>query len=941
VSSEPAPELSLALAQLAASDAASSADVDSLASARLLDDPESVWLVEQGRLDLFAVELHEGRAAGARRFLWSAEAPSVVFGLPVASVQGPETEDRRPKTEDRRQFGLLAAGATGVRVRRVPLDAVRALAARPDTARTASALVDTFIARTSALIGRAVESPLVSPPDIAADADVSAGAGGSAGGAFSDGVAWGALARCSTGLTDWIGSQAIALEARERGRLTRKAGAERQMVASGVASLAATLASGEGVPVAEADGDALLAACRAVGTRARIEFQQPPAWETERRVHDPLAAICRASRVRHRRVALRGDWWRSNNGPLLGYIAEGERPVALLPSGHHSYDLFDPALGERTPVDRAASDTLDPFAVEFYRPSPDRPIGLVDLGRMALAEARGDIARLLLAALAGSLLGLVLPIATGQVFSEIIPMAVPANIVPLLATLVAFTLASTFFDLTHAMALIRIEGRTNTALQSMIVDRLLALPVPFFRAYSVGDLAMRAGAVNAARSLLSGAVLSTLLEGAFSIVSVGLLFYYSPTLAFVALGVLAVSIAFTTVFAVLTIRVERRRQAVEGTVAGLVFEMIGGLAKLRVAGAERRAFAVWARLFREQSQLAFRVGMYGNQVAVFNDILPVVARLALLGTAGSLLASGTSLDTGSFVAFNAAFGSFIASGVQLSGTLINSLNIIPIMERAQPILGATLETTGARPDPGELTGRIEVSHVSFRYKADGAAILRDVSVRAAAGEFIALVGPSGSGKSTLLRLLLGFEAPESGGIYFDEQDLGLLDLSAVRSQMGVVMQTSRLLAGDLFRNIVGSAPLTVNDAWEAAAMSGLADDIRAMPMGMNTMVSEGGSTLSGGQRQRLLIARALVRRPRIVLFDEATSALDNQTQQIVSHSLEHMKATRIVIAHRLSTVRNADRIFVMEAGTIVQQGSYDELAAAPGVFARMIARQLI
>jgi ABC-type bacteriocin/lantibiotic exporter with double-glycine peptidase domain len=404
---------------------------------------------------------------------------------------------------------------------------------------------------------------------------------------------------------------------------------------------------------------------------------------------------------------------------------------------------------------------------------------------------------------------------------------------------------------------------------------------------------------------------------------------------------LVVSVGFTSAFAVATLRVERRRQAVEGEVAGLVFEIIGGLAKLRVAGAERRAFAVWTRRFREERDLAFRVGVYENFVAVFNDVLPLVGMLALLGTTGYLITRGTALNTGDFVAFNAAFGSFFASGIMLSDTLIHSLNLVPLMERARPILQSRLETAAARPDPGELTGRIEVSHVSFRYKGDGPPILRDVSVHAAPGEFVALVGPSGSGKSTLLRLLLGFEAPEAGAIYFDGHNLGLVDLTGVRSQMGVVLQSSRLLAGDIFENIIGTAPLTVADAWSAAEMAGLADDIRAMPMGMQTVVSEGGSTLSGGQRQRVLIARALVRRPRIVLFDEATSALDNRTQEIVSRSLENMAATRIVIAHRLSTVRHADRIVVMAAGQIVQQGSYDELASASGLFATMIARQLI
>ena len=373
--------------------------------------------------------------------------------------------------------------------------------------------------------------------------------------------------------------------------------------------------------------------------------------------------------------------------------------MALLPVGSSRYELFDPTSGQRVRIDAHVSGTLDPFAFEFSPPSTFKPIRLIDLGKMALAAARGDIARLLLAAFAGGLLGLALPIAISKVFSDIIPMAVPANIVPGLAALVAFTLASSFFDLTRAMALIRIEGRTNAALQAAVIDRLLALPVPFFRAFSTGDLAMRAGAINSARNILSGAALTTLLEGAFSVLNLALLLYYSWQLTLLALGTVLVSVVFTSAFAVASIRIERRRQEAGGVVAGLVFEMIGGIAKLRVAGAEARAFAVWMRRFREERALAFRAGVYENFVAVFNDVLPVASTLALLGTTGYLLANGTTLNTGDFVAFNAAFGSFLASGIQLSDTLIHSLQLVPLMERAKPILEGKLES---RPPPGPI-----------------------------------------------------------------------------------------------------------------------------------------------------------------------------------------------------------------------------------------------
>jgi len=590
-------------------------------------------------------------------------------------------------------------------------------------------------------------------------------------------------------------------------------------------------------------------------------------------------------------------------------------------------------------VDETTAASLSPFGVEFYRPSPERRLSLRDLGRMLVHDTRRDLVRLLAAALASGLLGLAMPIATGAVFSEIIPMAVPAYILPLVAALGGLALGAATFDVIRALALVRIQGSMNTRLQGALVDRLLALPVPFFRDYSVGDLAMRTGAINTVREVLAGAAVTTVLTGVFSASNLLLLFYYSPRLAVVALTVVAATLAVEIGLAIANVRIQRRTQDAGGRIAGLLFDMINGIAKLRVAGAEERAFAVWAARFRDHRELAFRSGVVHSVAAVFNGVLPTLAALALFSAAGPEVLRG-SIGTGAFLAFNAAFGAFFATTVALGTAAIDLLNLVPAVERAAPILNASLEADAARPDPGELTGRIEVSHVSFRYAADGPLVLEDVSLEARPGEFVAVVGASGSGKSTLLRLLLGFDTPESGAVYLDGQDLAVVDVAGVRAQLGVVLQTSRILAGDLFANIIGSLPLTVDDAWAAAELAGLADDIREMPMGMHTVIPEGGSTLSGGQRQRLLIARALVRRPRILLFDEATSALDNRTQDVVSRSLERMSATRIVIAHRLSTIRNAHRIYVIDRGRVVQHGPYEQLAAEDGLFARLIARQL-
>jgi len=378
----------------------------------------------------------------------------------------------------------------------------------------------------------------------------------------------------------------------------------------------------------------------------------------------------------------------------------------------------------------------------------------------------------------------------------------------------------------------------------------------------------------------------------------------------------------------------------------MVLQFISGVGKIRVAGAENHAFRVWARDYSLQRRVEFAIGRIKNAVQVVDSGFPVISSMAifyaLMMIQEKALAQGQppTMTTGDFIAFNSAFIAFLTATQAMGEASLDLLRVIPIYQRLKPIITIPAELDESRAYPGRLRGEIEVSHVSFRYSEDGPWVLNDLSIKLEAGEMVAFVGGSGCGKSTLMRLLLGFETPQKGSVYFDGQDLASLDLREVRQQIGVVLQSSSLMPTDVFRNIVGSTGLGIEEAWEAATLVGLVDDIQALPMGMHTYVREGGGGFSGGQQQKILIARALVRKPRVLIFDEATSALDNRSQAVVTESMDRLQATRIVIAHRLSTIINADRICYLEGGGIVEQGTYNELMKLDGRFALLAKRQM-
>ncbi|ELS04354.1 NHLM bacteriocin system ABC transporter, ATP-binding protein [Xenococcus sp. PCC 7305] len=682
----------------------------------------------------------------------------------------------------------------------------------------------------------------------------------------------------------------------------------------------------------------LLTTVSALGQALGITIRPPAQSEKS----DTLESIARASGFRTRRVTLIANWWQKDCGPLLAFRQEDNLPVALLNNKGANYEMLNPLDLTRKAVNRHVATRLQLIAYTFYRPLPDKEITFFDILKFSLRGRTSDLIKICWVGIAATLLGMLTPQITGILIDHAIPDADRNLLLQMGLGLFAASFGIVIFQLAQSFALLRIQTQVSFDTQAAVWDRLLKLKPAFFRKYSTGDLHNRVSAVTQIRDRLSGSILRTIFTSFFSLLNLGLLLIYSFPLALVAIAIALITIIITTILGIVTRQKIRPLQQLSGEIFGLTVQLIGGVSKLRVAAAESKAFACWAKKYTQQVKLILSTQSIEDILTSFNITLPAISSILLFGFAVYLTTQSpaSGLSTGRFLAFNTAFITFIASATRLSNILIDIVEITILWERAQPIFQAKLEVDSQKFHPGKLSGALKLDQVCFRYRQDSPLVLDQINLEVTPGDFIALVGPSGSGKSTILRLLLGFETPISGTISYDEKDLSGLDIAAVRRQLGVVLQNGRIMSGSIWENIAGGAIITQDEAWLALEMAGLADDIQGMPMGIHTIISEGGGNLSGGQRQRLFIARALVNKPQILLFDEATSALDNRTQTIVTRSLAQLGVTRIVIAHRLSTIRHADRIYVLQNGKILQQGKFEELAEVEGLFADLIARQM-
>lgn len=648
-----------------------------------------------------------------------------------------------------------------------------------------------------------------------------------------------------------------------------------------------------------------------------------------------LEFLLRPSGIMRRAVKLTDGWYRDGVGPLLGRTKAGG-PVAVLPHSLSGYSYFDYAEGKRVRVTKETVENLEQDAICFYRPLPLRKIDIRDLlmyiaGTLSIS----DLVLIGLAALATTLMGLLSPYVNNLLFSSVIPSGKAGLLIPMTCLLTGVAVSTLLLGITRTLIMERIQTKMNVSVQAASMMRVLSLPAEFFKGYSSGELASRAQSINGLCSTLTNTILSTGLSSLFSLVYIGQIGHYAPGLVSPALMVILFTIVTSLAATLIQMKRSKRSMELGARLSGLVFSLFTGVQKIKLAGAERRAFSKWSAVYSQSAKLRYAPPPYLQLLPVLSSAVSLLGTMAIY-----YYAVATRLDVAGYMAFNVSYGMVSGAFMSLSGIALSVSNIKPVLEMVEPILKAVPEVSEGKRVLTRLSGGIEISNVSFRYREDMPFVLDNISIKIKPGQYVAIVGATGCGKSTLLRLLLGFETPQKGAVYYDGKDLSSIDLRSLRRHIGVVMQSGKLFQGDVFSNITISAPwLTQAAAWEAAELAGIAGDIRDMPMGMHTVISEGSGGISGGQRQRLMIARAIAPKPRILMFDEATSALDNITQKTVSQSLDSLKCTRLVIAHRLSTIRQCDRIIVLDKGHIVEDGTYDELIERDGFFAGLVARQ--
>ncbi|MCR5399523.1 MAG: NHLP bacteriocin export ABC transporter permease/ATPase subunit [Lachnospiraceae bacterium] len=666
----------------------------------------------------------------------------------------------------------------------------------------------------------------------------------------------------------------------------------------------------------------------------RVKIKEVP--ETIKDMNEILEYLMRPYGIMRRTVRLEKGWYKDAVGAMLGVRKDDGSVVALIPDGLSGYRFYDKKTGRRVRINHKNEDMLDREAFAFYRPFPLKKIGIPGLMKYTAEQISiSDLVMFLLAMGVSTLVGMLMPKLNAMLFSDVLESGSMNVLLAMAAFMICVSVSSALFGVVNSLANARINTKISVNIEAASMMRILSLPADFFKDYNSGELSNRVGYINSLAEQLISLVMSTGVSGIFSLAYISQIHYYAPALVAPALVITFLTVVVSTVTVLMHTGITKKQMGLASKESGITYAMIGGVQKIRLSGAEQRAFARWGKTFAENATLTYNPPLFIKVSAVISTAISLIGTVIMYYAA---VKSGVSVSE--YYAFNAAYGMVSGAFMSLSGIATSIATIKPTLDMAKPILDAVPEIDENKIMVTSLSGGIELNNVTFRYTEDMPPVLDNLSLKIRPGQYVAIVGKTGCGKSTLIRILLGFEKPQKGAVYYDGKDLKSLDPKSLRRSIGTVMQDGKLFMGDIFSNITISAPwLTLDEAWEAAELAGIADDIKAMPMGMNTLVSEGQGGISGGQRQRLMIARAIAPKPKVLMFDEATSALDNITQRQVSDALDKMKCTRIVIAHRLSTIRQCDRIVVLDGGHIIEDGSYDELIAKSGYFAELVARQ--
>ena len=653
-------------------------------------------------------------------------------------------------------------------------------------------------------------------------------------------------------------------------------------------------------------------------------------------LNEQLEYLLRPHGIMRRTVILDKGWYKDAIGAMLAVRKSDGLPVALIPAGIAGYTYYDAGSGRYIKINRKNQDLFEEEAIAFYSSFPLRKLGISDLMRYIVHTLSvSDFVMVGIATLAVTLIGLLTPKLTNLMFSDVLDSGSVRVLISLAVFMVCVSASSIIAGGIKTLLLARVSTKTDLAVQAASMMRVLSLPAGFFKDYSAGELSSRAQHINSLCSMLVSTVLSTGLTSVFSLVYISQIFKYAPMLVVPALTVIAATVICSIVTMFVHMKNSKKRMEFAAKENGLSYSLISGVQKIKISGSEKRAFAKWAKLYAQEAKLTYNPPLFLKINSALNLAISLAGTIIMY-----YFAAAGGVSVADYYAFTAAYGMVSGAFMSLASMTMTVAGIRPVLDMAKPVLEAEPEIAEGKRVVERVSGGIELNNVSFRYSDSMPNVIDNLSIKIRPGQYVAIVGSTGCGKSTLMRLMLGFEKAQKGAIYYDGRDISKLDLKSLRRRIGVVMQDSKLFSGDIYSNITISAPwLTLDEAWEAAELSGIAEDIRRMPMGMHTVISEGSGGVSGGQRQRLMIARAIAPKPKILMFDEATSALDNITQKKVSESLDNLKCTRIVIAHRLSTIRSCDRIIYLENGRIAEDGTYEELIAKNGRFAELVERQ--